>query len=210
MQRLGQSLGACMRVGDVVLLTGEMGAGKSVLTRAAARAMGVDGPVPSPTFTILNIHEGRAMRLYHFDLYRLSDADELYGMGLDEYIPAEDGVSFIEWPQMAQEAMPEDALHVHIAYAEDGAVALDGGMIGVEACTFRNNKIGFSYDTLSYSFSKDGFPDCRIEGNDVGIQFVNLPGAMPLDFFGTVFSGNGTDIDNPIQNPIDLSNAIFE
>ena len=92
MQRLGQSLGACMRVGDVVLLTAEMGAGKSVLTRAAARAMGVDGPVPSPTFTILNIHEGRAMRLYHFDLYRLSDADELYGMG-----------------------------HVHIAYAEDGA-----------------------------------------------------------------------------------------
>ena len=93
MQRLGQSLGACMRVGDVVLLTGEMGAGKSVLTRAAARAMGVEGPVPSPTFTILNIHEGRAIRLYHFDLYRLSDADELYGMGLDEYIPAEDGAS---------------------------------------------------------------------------------------------------------------------
>ena len=91
-----------------------------------------------------------------------------------------------------------------------GAAVENGGMIGVEACTFRNNKIGFSYDTLSYSFSKDGFPDCRIEGNDVGIQFVNLPGAMPLDFFGTVFSGNGTDIDNPIQNPIDLSNAIFE
>ena len=91
-----------------------------------------------------------------------------------------------------------------------GAAVENGGMIGVEACTFRNNKIGFSYDTLRYSFSKDGFPDCRIEGNDVGIQFVNLPGAMPLDFFGTVFSGNGTDIDNPIQNPIDLSNAIFE
>ena len=106
MQRLGQSLGACMRAGDVVLLTG---------------AMGVDGPVPSPTFTILNIHEGRTMKLYHFDLYRLSDADELYGMGLDEYIPAEDGASFIEWPQMAQEAMPEDALQVDIAYAEDGA-----------------------------------------------------------------------------------------
>ena len=87
MQRLGQSLGACMRMGDVVLLTGEMGAGKSVLTRAAARAMGVEGPVPSPTFTILNIHEGRAMRLYHFDLYRLSDADELYGMGLGRIHP---------------------------------------------------------------------------------------------------------------------------
>ena len=61
------------------------------------------------------------MKLYHFDLYRLSDADELYGMGLDEYIPTEDGASFIEWPQMAREAMPEDALHVDIAYAEDGA-----------------------------------------------------------------------------------------
>ena len=104
----------------MVLLTGEMGAGKSVLTRAAARALGVQGAVPSPTFTILNIHEGRAMKLYHFDLYRLADADELYGMGLDEYIPSEDGASLIEWPQMAQEAMPEDALHVDIVYAHDG------------------------------------------------------------------------------------------
>ena len=120
MQRLGQSLGACMRMGDVVLLTGEMGAGKSVLTRAAARAMGVEGPVPSPTFNILNIHEGRAMRLYHFDLYRLSDEDELESVGVEEYWYGR-GVSAIEWPQMAQEAMPEDALHVHIAYAEDGA-----------------------------------------------------------------------------------------
>ena len=60
-----------------VLLEGEMGAGKSVLTRAAARGMGVEGPVPSPTFTILNIHEGRALRLYHFDLYRLEGEDAL-------------------------------------------------------------------------------------------------------------------------------------
>ena len=59
--------------------------------------------------------------MYAANLIEVADADELYGMGLDEYIPAEDGASFIEWPQMAQEAMPEDALHVHIAYAEDGA-----------------------------------------------------------------------------------------
>ena len=105
MQRLGQSLGACMRVGDVVLLTGEMGAGKSVLTRAAARAMGVEGPVPSPTFTILNIHEGRAMRLYHFDLYRLSDADELYAHPLHPY--TRDMLA----------AMPENGLHFRPGYA---------------------------------------------------------------------------------------------
>lgn len=119
-QRLGMVLGACLRAGDVVLLRGEMGAGKSVLTRAAARAMGVSGPVPSPTFTILNIHEGTGMRLYHFDLYRLEGADALYEMGLEEYIPADDGATFIEWPEMAEEAMPEDALTVTLAYGEDG------------------------------------------------------------------------------------------
>ena len=119
MQRLGQSLGARLRPGDVVLLRGEMGAGKSVLTRAAARALGVEGPVPSPTFTILNIHEGRALKLYHFDLYRLEGADALFEMGLDEFIPAQDGVCFIEWPQMAQEAMPLDVLEIVIDYAQD-------------------------------------------------------------------------------------------
>ena len=119
-QRLGHALGACLRAGDVVLLSGEMGAGKSVLTRAAARGMGVEGPVPSPTFTILNIHEGRGIRLYHFDLYRLEGEDALYEMGLDEYMPAADGAALIEWPQMAAEAMPGDALAVDIRYAMDG------------------------------------------------------------------------------------------
>lgn len=120
MQRLGFGLGACLRPGDVVLLSGEMGAGKSVLTRAAAHALGVDGPVPSPTFTILNIHEGREMRLYHFDLYRLEGADALYEAGLDEMIPARDGACMIEWPQMAMEAMPHDALLIDIAYGQGG------------------------------------------------------------------------------------------
>lgn len=91
-----------------------------------------------------------------------------------------------------------------------GAAVKNGGMIGVEACTFRNNRIAFSYDTLSYFSFKGGFPDSTIEDNDIGIQFVNIPGAMPLDFAGTVFSGNGIDIDNPIGYPIDLSNAIFK
>ena len=119
-QRLGFCLGACLREGDVVLLEGEMGAGKSVLTRAAARGLGVEGPVPSPTFTILNIHEGRAMKLYHFDLYRLEGEDALYEMGLDEFIPARDGASLIEWPQMAGEAMPPDHLAIDIRYVSDG------------------------------------------------------------------------------------------
>lgn len=121
MQRLGFALGACLRPGDTVLLRGEMGAGKSVLTRAAARGMGVTGPVPSPTFTILNIHDGRAMKLYHFDLYRLEGEDALYELGLEEMIPPADGAAMIEWPEMAEGAMPEDALTVRIAYAAGGA-----------------------------------------------------------------------------------------
>lgn len=119
-RRLGFCLGARLRPEDVVLLKGEMGAGKSVLARAAARGMGVSGPVPSPTFTLLNVHEGREMRLYHFDLYRLEGADALYEMGLEEYIPAPDGATLIEWPQRAGEAMPERALVVTLTPGADG------------------------------------------------------------------------------------------
>ena len=117
---IGQRFAEGLPGGTVVAMYGDLGAGKTAFVRGMARGMGLDCRVSSPTFTIVNEYLGER-ELIHFDMYRLSDADELYGMGLDEYIPAEDGASFIEWPQMAQEAMPEDALHVHIAYAEDGA-----------------------------------------------------------------------------------------
>lgn len=103
-----------------MLLRGELGAGKSVLARAAARGMGVTGPVPSPTFTIMNVHEGRRMRLYHFDLYRLESADELFELGLFEYLPAPDGASLVEWPERAQGALPERALDIELRYGADG------------------------------------------------------------------------------------------
>ena len=91
-----------------------------------------------------------------------------------------------------------------------GAAVQDGSMIGVENCIFRNNGIGFRYDTANYSFFKTGFPDCTFEGNGTGLQFARLPGTMALDFAFTVFSGNEIDIDNPIGYPADLSKAIFE
>lgn len=116
--RLGKSLGARLRAGDVVLLEGEMGAGKSVFSRGVARGMGVEGPVPSPTFTIVNVHEGTRGRLYHFDLYRLEGADALYEMGLDEMIGT-DGVTLVEWPSQAAEAMPERCLRATITYDGD-------------------------------------------------------------------------------------------
>ena len=116
----GERLGSVLADGDVLILTGDLGAGKTQLTKGIARSLGIADDVTSPTFTILNIHEGTALRLYHFDLYRLEGADALYEMGLEEYIPARDGVTFIEWPEMAEEAMPEDALTVCLTYGEDG------------------------------------------------------------------------------------------
>ena len=117
-QCLGEALSEVLKPGDAVLLRGKMGAGKSVLARACIRGLGVQGPIPSPTFTILNIYEGR-LPVYHFDLYRISDADEFYGSGLDEYLPSEDGVSLVEWPEQCEEAMPPDGLEIQLRYGEN-------------------------------------------------------------------------------------------
>ena len=104
---LGAALAPMLEKGDTVLLTGDLGAGKSVLARGIARGMGVTGPMPSPTFTLLLPYEGDGgRRLYHFDLYRLADPEEYYAAGLDEFVGG-DGVALVEWPQMAElEAAP--------------------------------------------------------------------------------------------------------
>ena len=115
---LGQQLGKMFTKGDTVALFGEMGAGKSELCRAIAKSLGVSGPVPSPTFTIMQMYSDGRIPLYHFDWYRLSGADELYEMGLDEYLGG-DGLALVEWPTMAIEALPERHLQIHIEKTED-------------------------------------------------------------------------------------------
>ena len=116
-EQTAAAFSAFIRCRDTVLLSGEMGTGKSVFTRALAKAMGIDGPVPSPTFTILLIHDGPKEKLYHFDLYRLENEDELYEMGLDEMIPPDDGIAVVEWPEICASAMPEDAVRIRLEYA---------------------------------------------------------------------------------------------
>jgi len=98
--------------GDTVLLEGDLGAGKSVLARGIARGMGVEGPMPSPTFTLMIPYEADGRKLYHFDLYRLADPDEYYAAGLDEFVGG-DGVAVVEWPQMA-ELEPRPALWIRL------------------------------------------------------------------------------------------------
>ncbi|MCR4621461.1 MAG: tRNA (adenosine(37)-N6)-threonylcarbamoyltransferase complex ATPase subunit type 1 TsaE [Clostridiales bacterium] len=98
---IGKTLGSCLKAGDTVLLRGDLGTGKSVLARGIASSLGVDRPMASPSFTIMQPYEG-VCPVYHFDLYRLSSADEIYFTGLDEHIGT-DGVAMIEWPEILEE-----------------------------------------------------------------------------------------------------------
>ena len=116
---LGRALGAFLRPGDALLLSGDLGTGKSVLARGAARSLGVEGPMPSPSFTILFPYEGKCP-VYHFDLYRISGPDEFEAAGLYEWFGGA-GVCLVEWPETVDlDARPCVRLTLRRA-AEDGA-----------------------------------------------------------------------------------------
>lgn len=119
-QDLGRELSQKLLPGDVILLQGDMGAGKSEFARGVARGLGIACAVPSPSFTILNVYDEGRIPLYHFDWYRIGDESELTDMGLDEYIGG-DGACLIEWSQRAPDLLPDTLLEVEIAPQEDGA-----------------------------------------------------------------------------------------
>lgn len=108
---LGARLAASLRPGDVLLLFGDMGAGKSELTRGIASGLGIDGPVSSPSFTILQVYEDGRVPLYHFDWYRMESVEELYELGMEEYLGG-DGIAVVEWPTRCPEAVPESYLEI--------------------------------------------------------------------------------------------------
>ena len=109
----GRRLAEQLLPGDVLLFYGNLGAGKSEMTRGIAEGLGVSGPVTSPSFTILNVYDDGRVPLYHFDWYRLESAEELYEMGMDEYLGG-DGVAVVEWPTQCPEAIPETHLAVKL------------------------------------------------------------------------------------------------
>lgn len=104
-RQLGESMAQKLRGGEVLLLEGPLGAGKSEFARGVARGLGVVETVTSPSFTILNVYTSGRIPLYHFDWYRLESAEELYEMGMDEYLGGE-GVALVEWPGRCPEALP--------------------------------------------------------------------------------------------------------
>lgn len=108
----GIRLGKLLRPGDVVCLNGELGAGKTTLTKSIGLGLGVEDYITSPTFSLINEYEGR-YPVYHFDVYRLENADELYDLGFDEYFYGK-GVSIIEWADKIEKFLPEERIVLDI------------------------------------------------------------------------------------------------
>ncbi len=112
-EALGERLGAQATPGTVIAFTGDLGAGKTAFTRGLARGLGIQGRVTSPTFTIVDEHTGGRLPLFHFDLYRLSSADDLFDIGWEDYL-ARNGVCAVEWSEVAEELWDETTLRVDI------------------------------------------------------------------------------------------------
>lgn len=124
-QALGERLGRALVAGDVVALTGDLGAGKTSFVQGLARGLGVRGRVASPSFTIVNEHEGR-VPLFHVDFYRLEGASELDHIGFDDYF-ARGGVVVVEWADRFPEALPAERLDIRIEIVGDDVRRLHVG-----------------------------------------------------------------------------------
>jgi tRNA threonylcarbamoyladenosine biosynthesis protein TsaE len=144
-RRLGAHLGAVARMGDVILLQGEFGTGKTTFTQGIARGLGLDAHyVNSPTFTLINEYRIGRKRLYHIDLYRLEDDEQIATLGLDDYFDGS-GIVAIEWPDRAASWLPGERLEVRFSHLND------------TKRTIRFYAKGNAYRDLVERFKKDAF-----------------------------------------------------
>ncbi|WP_432662724.1 tRNA (adenosine(37)-N6)-threonylcarbamoyltransferase complex ATPase subunit type 1 TsaE [Wukongibacter baidiensis] len=116
-KEIGYKLGKLLRSGDMVCLTGDLGAGKTTISKSIAKGLDVDEDVTSPTFTIINEYDGR-LPVYHFDVYRILDMEEMYDIGYEEYFYG-NGVCLVEWASQIRELIPDEHLWVEIKYGEE-------------------------------------------------------------------------------------------
>lgn len=114
-------LAPLLRPGDMIALTGDLGAGKTAFARALIRALGSEEEVPSPTFTLVQTYEVAAGTVWHMDFYRLSDEEEVIELGWDEARAT--GIALVEWPDRLGSMMPGDRLHIDLSFADDGPTA---------------------------------------------------------------------------------------
>ena len=128
-KELGRKIGASAKPGEIFLLNGDLGVGKTVFVQGVALGLGIEGPINSPTFTILQVYDEGRLPFYHFDVYRISDPEEMYEIGFEEYIEGE-GVCFIEWANLIEELLPEQYTEIHID--KDLSKGFDYRLITVE------------------------------------------------------------------------------
>ena len=114
----GLELGASLRKGDIVALIGDLGTGKTALTKYIAEGLGIRETITSPTFTIVQEYRQGRLPLYHFDVYRIGDPEEMYELGYEEYFYG-DGVCVIEWADLIEELLPEYTKVIRIEYGKN-------------------------------------------------------------------------------------------
>lgn len=125
-ERLGAALGRLLTAGDIIAYRGDLGAGKTAFTRGLAKGLGCTEQVTSPTYTIVNEYLNGRLPLFHFDMYRLSSSDDLWGIGWDDYLDRQ-GVCAVEWSENVEDAL-EGALWVTVSRIDDNTrlIQLEG------------------------------------------------------------------------------------
>ena len=108
--KFGKKLASLLKRGDTIILTGDLGSGKTKLTEGILSFFGLENEISSPTFTIVNEYKKENINIYHFDVYRLSDSSEFYAIGGEEYF--ENGICIIEWGELIEDALPSDYIHI--------------------------------------------------------------------------------------------------
>ena len=113
----GKKLASKLSIGDVVVLSGELGSGKTKLTEGILSYFNLENEISSPTFTIVNEYIKNDINIYHFDVYRLEDSSEFYEIGGDEYF--DKGICIVEWGEIIQDALPKDYIHIQFERDEN-------------------------------------------------------------------------------------------
>ena len=114
---IAKKIATTAKPGDVYCLNGDLGAGKTHFAKGFAEGLGIEQTILSPTFTILNIYKGR-LPLYHFDVFRLKGAEEMYDIGFEDYF-FDDGVCLIEWSDIVEEMLPKNSINVNITKSDE-------------------------------------------------------------------------------------------
>ena len=148
-KEIGRRLGETLKMGDTVLLDGELGAGKTVFVSGIAEALGYSGYITSPTYTLVNEYRDLKLDLFHMDAYRIENPDDIIGAGFDEYLGS-NGVKVVEWAKLIGSYAPPDSIRVSIEKSgqsgQSGQSGLDGDVDGrtISIWGKPSEKLGFA------------------------------------------------------------------